>query len=121
MRRTLWVAMGPVALAVLAATAALLLLPNDAVPGVIGVIEGSGPVRGTEVTVNSKIGGLAEVVPVREGQRVAKLASVADISLEYALGFGFGWSIFQALFMRDMAGGSYWHARQFFFFRSCCP
>ncbi len=27
--------------------------------------------------------------------------------LEYVLGFGFGWTIFQALFMRDMAGGSY--------------
>lgn len=35
------------------------------------------------------------------------LSKVADISLEYALGFGFGWTIFQALFMRDMAGGSY--------------
>jgi Domain of unknown function (DUF4396) len=30
-----------------------------------------------------------------------------DIAIEYALGFGFGWTIFQALFMRDMAGGSY--------------
>ncbi|HUX25587.1 MAG TPA: DUF4396 domain-containing protein [Burkholderiales bacterium] len=35
------------------------------------------------------------------------LAKVTDIALEYALGFGFGWSIFQALFMRGMAGGSY--------------
>jgi len=35
------------------------------------------------------------------------LSKVADISLEYLLGFGFGWTIFQALFMRDMAGGSY--------------
>jgi len=32
------------------------------------------------------------------------LAKVTDIALEYALGFGFGWSIFQALFMRGMAG-----------------
>lgn len=31
----------------------------------------------------------------------------ADLSLEYVLGFGFGWAIFQALAMRDMAGGSY--------------
>jgi hypothetical protein len=31
----------------------------------------------------------------------------ADIAIEYALGFAFGWGIFQALFMRDMAGGSY--------------
>ena len=35
------------------------------------------------------------------------LPHLADLALEYALGFGFGWSIFQALFMRDMAGGSY--------------
>jgi hypothetical protein len=35
------------------------------------------------------------------------LPRVADIALEYALGFSFGWSIFQALFMRSMAGGSY--------------
>ncbi len=35
------------------------------------------------------------------------LPKVVDISLEYVLGFGFGWSIFQALFMRGMAGGSY--------------
>lgn len=30
-----------------------------------------------------------------------------DIALEYSLGFGFGWTIFQAMFMRAMAGGSY--------------
>jgi Domain of unknown function (DUF4396) len=30
-----------------------------------------------------------------------------EIALEYGLGFGFGWTIFQALFMRGMAGGSY--------------
>jgi hypothetical protein len=35
------------------------------------------------------------------------LPALADLSLEYALGFGFGWAIFQALAMRDMAGGSY--------------
>ncbi|MEI9998903.1 MAG: DUF4396 domain-containing protein [Verrucomicrobiota bacterium] len=32
------------------------------------------------------------------------LPKAADIALEYALGFGFGWAIFQALAMRDMAG-----------------
>jgi hypothetical protein len=32
----------------------------------------------------------------------------AEIAVEYVLGFAFGWTIFQALFMRDsMAGGSY--------------
>jgi hypothetical protein len=35
------------------------------------------------------------------------LPKAADVSLEYVLGFLFGWGIFQALFMRDMAGGSY--------------
>lgn len=35
------------------------------------------------------------------------LRGPAEIALEYALGFGFGWSIFQALFMRQMVGGSF--------------
>jgi hypothetical protein len=35
---------------------------------------------------------------------------LAEIILEYVLGFAFGWTIFQALFMRDMAGGSYLRA-----------
>ena len=35
------------------------------------------------------------------------LSPLADIGLEYVLGFGFGWGIFQALFMREMMGGSY--------------
>ncbi|MDZ4257753.1 MAG: DUF4396 domain-containing protein [Gemmatimonadales bacterium] len=35
------------------------------------------------------------------------LSAWADLSLEYGLGFGFGWTIFQALAMRGMAGGSY--------------
>src|SRR5262244_820745 len=33
------------------------------------------------------------------------LSRIADIALEYVLGFAFGLLIFQALFMRDMAGG----------------
>jgi hypothetical protein len=35
------------------------------------------------------------------------IAGLAEVGLEYLLGFGFGWTIFQALFMRDAAGGSY--------------
>jgi len=35
------------------------------------------------------------------------LQGPAEMALEYVLGFGFGWSIFQALFMRQMAGGSF--------------
>lgn len=38
---------------------------------------------------------------------VLALSMIADIALEYVLGFGFGWTIFQALFMKDTAGGSY--------------
>jgi hypothetical protein len=32
---------------------------------------------------------------------------ITEVIVEYVLGFGFGWTVFQALFMRDMAGGSY--------------
>jgi hypothetical protein len=35
------------------------------------------------------------------------IAGLLEVALEYVLGFAFGWTIFQALFMRDMAGGSY--------------
>ncbi|RUL85848.1 DUF4396 domain-containing protein [Tautonia sociabilis] len=35
------------------------------------------------------------------------LPRLGEIALEYVLGFGFGWAIFQALFMKDMAGGTY--------------
>jgi Domain of unknown function (DUF4396) len=35
------------------------------------------------------------------------LAMLPDIALEYVLGFSFGWTIFQALFMRGTVGGSY--------------
>lgn len=38
---------------------------------------------------------------------IVGLAGPVEIAVEYLLGFAFGWSIFQALFMRDMAGGSY--------------
>ena len=35
------------------------------------------------------------------------LSRPLELVLEYGLGFGFGWTILQALFMRGMAGGSY--------------
>jgi len=35
------------------------------------------------------------------------LTGWAELSFEYVLGFGFGWTVFQAFAMRDMAGGSY--------------
>jgi Domain of unknown function (DUF4396) len=39
-----------------------------------------------------------------------------DLSLEYALGFGFGWAFFQAFAMREMAGGSYRRSLRLTFF-----
>ena len=38
------------------------------------------------------------------------ISGLAEVALEYIFGFAFGWTIFQALFMRDMAGGSYLRA-----------
>jgi hypothetical protein len=38
------------------------------------------------------------------------LAGLLEVVVEYIFGFAFGWTIFQALFMRDMAGGSYLRA-----------
>jgi len=38
---------------------------------------------------------------------VVGLAGLTEVIVEYILGFAFGWTIFQALFMRDTAGGSY--------------
>jgi hypothetical protein len=35
------------------------------------------------------------------------LRGPVEVIVEYVLGFAFGWMIFQALFMREMAGGSY--------------
>jgi len=50
---------------------------------------------GVGILAGAVIGSLVGLVPA------------AGVALEYCLGFGFGWTIFQALFMRDMAGGSY--------------
>lgn len=36
-----------------------------------------------------------------------RVSMPVEIAVEYGAGFLFGWTIFQALFMRDMAGGSY--------------
>jgi hypothetical protein len=41
---------------------------------------------------------------------VLHVSGPAHVALEYVLGFGLGWTIFQALFMRGTAGGSYTRA-----------
>jgi len=39
--------------------------------------------------------------------RFLRFPSITEVIVAYVLGFGFGWTVFQALFMRDIAGGSY--------------
>jgi hypothetical protein len=39
-----------------------------------------------------------------------RLPMTADVVIEYIAGFAVGLFVFQALFMRNMLGGSYWHA-----------
>jgi len=41
---------------------------------------------------------------------IIHLSRPAEITLEYLLGFGFGWMIFQALFMKESSGGSFYRA-----------
>jgi HlyD family secretion protein len=45
-----------------------------------GVIDASGQVRGTEVTVSAKVSGTAEVVPIKEGQPVKRGDLLVKIS-----------------------------------------
>ncbi len=52
-------------------------------------------------------------VGILAGAVIASLVQLPPwqhVVLEYALGFAFGWAIFQALFMRGTAGGSYGRA-----------
>ena len=39
--------------------------------------------------------------------RFLRFPSITEVIVAYVLGFGFGWTVFQALFMRGMVGGSY--------------
>jgi len=41
---------------------------------------------------------------------IIHLSKLGEIGLEYLLGFGFGWTIFQALFMKESSGGSFFKA-----------
>jgi HlyD family secretion protein len=47
-----------------------------------GILEGSGQVRGTEVTVSSKLAGVAREVAIREGQLLAKGELIARIAAD---------------------------------------
>ena len=63
-------------LIVAGAAAYFVLRPSPAAD----VIEANGQVRGTEVTLSARIPGIAEIVAVREGQRVARGELVAQIA-----------------------------------------
>ena len=39
--------------------------------------------------------------------RFLRFPSITEVIVAYVLGFGFGWTVFQALFMRNVVGGSY--------------
>lgn len=58
----------------------LLLQPGEPV----GIIEAGGQVSATEVTLSAKVPGIAEVVAVRESERVTKGALVAQIGAKEA-------------------------------------
>jgi HlyD family secretion protein len=60
-----------------AAATALYLLRDEATEG---ILEASGQVRGTEVTVSSRLAGRIEELPIREGQTINKGELIAQIA-----------------------------------------
>jgi HlyD family secretion protein len=77
-RKKILLLSGIVAIGAVGAVGAYLLLPRDEP----GILEGSGQVRGTEVTVSARLAGVAREVPVREGQLVRKGELVVRIAAE---------------------------------------
>lgn len=67
---------------ILIAAIALYLFTRPRTPE--GIIEASGQVSGTEVTLSAKVPGIAEVVAVRESERVAKGQLIAQIGAKEA-------------------------------------
>jgi hypothetical protein len=58
-------------------------------------------------TIHCVAGDATGIVVASIVTTAAGLATWGDTIVEYAAGFGFGLLVFQALFMRDMLGGSY--------------
>lgn len=61
---------------VLIAVAVFPLFPRET----LGILDGSGQVRGIEVTVSSRLSGIAREVPIREGQLLKKGDLIARIA-----------------------------------------
>lgn len=76
--KALLVSAGAAIVAVVVAAAVYLLSPRETP----GILDGSGQVRGTEVTVSSRLSGTAREVPIREGQLVKKGELVVRIASE---------------------------------------
>jgi len=73
---------------ILVAAIAVTLFFTQRPKGHEGVLEGSGQVRGTEVTVSARLGGAADVVAIREGQVVHTgdlIVSIASRELQARL------------------------------------
>lgn len=80
-KRALVVALSAMVLLGAAAVARYVLAPRDSP----GVIEASGQVRGTEVTISSKLSGIAAQIPIREGQTLKRgdlIARIASAEIE---------------------------------------
>ncbi len=85
MRQRLYVAVAAVLVLAIGAAGALYLSRPKQIEG---ILEANGQVRGTEVTVSSKLGGRIETLPIREGQAVNKgelLARIVATDLEAKL------------------------------------
>ncbi|WP_084612657.1 HlyD family secretion protein [Pseudogulbenkiania sp. MAI-1] len=85
-RRHLQYGIGAAAILIAAILAAVYLAqrPTQA----LGILEGNGQVRGAEVTVSAKIGGVADIVAIREGQAMKAgdlIAAIASRELEARL------------------------------------
>ena len=70
----------PGAAAIVLATVAVGVYIFLRPPGETGILEASGQVRGTEVTISSRLSGTLDIVAVREGQRIRSGELIAQIS-----------------------------------------
>jgi manganese oxidase len=66
--------------------------------------------QGVGSTVHCIAGDATGIITAAVIVAVLGLPMTVDLAIEYAAGFLFGLFIFQALFMKDMAGGRYWTA-----------
>ncbi|MBI3041721.1 MAG: efflux RND transporter periplasmic adaptor subunit [Betaproteobacteria bacterium] len=76
--KALLLSAGTAGVAVIVAAAVYLLFPRERP----GILDGSGQVRGIEVTVSSRLSGVAREVPIREGQLLKKGGLIARIASE---------------------------------------